>query len=259
MANLNGTYKYCYIYKIINLINKKCYVGFHVTNKEYDKDVYYGSSQLLKKAILKYGINNFVMGIIEYININEWQEKEKYWIKKMNSHVSYGGYNLTWGGDGTLGIKLKEETIIKLKSIVHKKMSEETKRKISKSSKGKPGWAKGRKLFGNALLSAQTAFSGKTHTDETKKKIGLKHKGKILSNETKLKLRNCNIGKLPSDETKEKISRANRGKIRTEESKKRYRLSKLGIKRPTKICPHCQREISDGNYSRWHGEKCKFK
>jgi len=22
------------------------------------------------------------MGIIEYININEWREKEKYWIKK---------------------------------------------------------------------------------------------------------------------------------------------------------------------------------
>ena len=27
----------------------------------------------------------------------------------------------------------------------------------------------------------------------------------------------------------------------------------------TKLCPHCQREISSNNYVRWHGDNCRFK
>ena len=38
MGKISKVYKYYFIYKILNLANKKCYVGFHATNKEYDKD-----------------------------------------------------------------------------------------------------------------------------------------------------------------------------------------------------------------------------
>jgi hypothetical protein len=232
---------------------------------EFDKDNYFGSGKTLKNAIKKYGDENFIMGIIEYINPNEWQEKERDWIKKMNSHTSLGGYNQTWGGDGTLGLKMEHSSKIKMANIARNR-SDETKEKIKKSillkrdeiNKNISKALKGRKLSGNSLISAQTAFLGKTHTNETKQKIGLKHKGKKLSDETKLKLRIFNLGKKMSNETKTKISLKTKGKKKSEETKQKMSNGKKSIKRSTKICLYCQREISDGNFQRWHGEKCKM-
>jgi len=78
MPNLqNAKYKYYYIYMIKNLINGKKYVGMHATNKEFEKDTYYGSGNLLNSAIQKYGEDNFIFGILEYIEFKEWREKEK--------------------------------------------------------------------------------------------------------------------------------------------------------------------------------------
>lgn len=45
---------YGYIYKVINLYNKKVYIG-QSTNFEYLKK-YFGSGLLIKRAIKKYGI-----------------------------------------------------------------------------------------------------------------------------------------------------------------------------------------------------------
>jgi group I intron endonuclease len=116
VSNLKNYHnKYYYIYKIVNLYNKKCYVGFHATNKEYENDNYYGSSNIVKDLIDKHGAQKFVMGIIEYINPKEWREKEQFWIKEMNSHVSREGYNLTFGGDGCLGLQWTEDQKSKLR------------------------------------------------------------------------------------------------------------------------------------------------
>ena len=49
MSTLKNPYKYYFIYKTINLINKKCYVGFHATNEEYDE--YFSSGIMLNNAI----------------------------------------------------------------------------------------------------------------------------------------------------------------------------------------------------------------
>ena len=74
--------------------------------------------------------------------------------------------------------------------------SEETKRKISKASKGE-----------------LNPMFGKTRSEETKRKIGEASKGKILSEETKRKIGESNKGKTRSEETKRKISKANKGKL----------------------------------------------
>jgi len=86
-----------YIYKTINLINGKIYIG-----KSNGKNKYYlGSGYLILKAIKKYGRNNFVKEILEdNISPSLINEREKYWIKIYNSTDLQIGYNLTVGGDG---------------------------------------------------------------------------------------------------------------------------------------------------------------
>ena len=85
------------IYKTTNLINGKIYVGKDTKNNPD----YFGSGVILKKAIEKYGKENFHKEIIEYCDTYEQlNEREKYWIKELNVIDKHIGYNLTQGGDG---------------------------------------------------------------------------------------------------------------------------------------------------------------
>jgi hypothetical protein len=125
------TYKHYYIYQIKNLLNGRCYIGWHATNKAYDS--YFGSGLLLKRDIKKYGQNNFVKGILEFCKEDEVFEKEIHWIDKLKTHISEGGYNLTRGGDGgdTFSYKTPEE-----------KQATNTKRGLSLSGKNNGMYAK---------------------------------------------------------------------------------------------------------------------
>lgn len=92
-----------YIYKIINDINDKIYIGkteFSIETrfKEHCCDAFrehYGKRPLYN-AMRKYGIEHFHIELIE--ETNEAEEREKFWIKFYNSY--YDGYNATFGGEG---------------------------------------------------------------------------------------------------------------------------------------------------------------
>ena len=92
--------QYNYIYLITNKINGKIYIGKHSTDNL--NDGYMGSGKLIKKAIQKYGIENFTK---EYLAFCDTEEKlnwfEKFYIKKYKAREA--GYNLTDGGEGCLG------------------------------------------------------------------------------------------------------------------------------------------------------------
>jgi len=106
------------IYKTTNKINRKVYVG---KDSKSNPD-YFGSGILLQKAIKKYSKENFTKEVIDLTeNEEDLNEKERYWIRFYNCKVP-NGYNLTDGGDGTLGFFPNEES--------RKKMSEAGKRKI---------------------------------------------------------------------------------------------------------------------------------
>ena len=97
----------CGIYKITNLINNKVYIGqsvniekriishkntgFNPKNSSYDYPLY--------KAIRKYGLENFSFEIIEELNKDLLNDREKYWISYYNSNNKNFGYNQTDGGD----------------------------------------------------------------------------------------------------------------------------------------------------------------
>lgn len=96
-----------YIYKIINLINHKIYIG-KTTNtipnrwNEHICSAFTQQSQyLIHKAIRKYGVENFLIEEVEQISNDLLSEREQYWIKKYNSYFLDGyGYNMTLGGEG---------------------------------------------------------------------------------------------------------------------------------------------------------------
>jgi hypothetical protein len=121
------------IYKTTNLINGKIYIG----KDERNKRTYLGSGILLKKAIAKYGIDNFKKEILEECNDKDILcEREKFWIEQLNARDPEIGYNIAEGGCGGMtytqemidnlsnkmkGRKLTPETISKMLETKSKK------------------------------------------------------------------------------------------------------------------------------------------
>ena len=96
-----------YIYKITNLINNKIYVGqtrfdILVRYKQHKYEAQKGQLNFpLYAAMRKYGIENFSIEIIEEIDDSLLDERESFWIKKLDSYVKNNkGYNCTYGGEG---------------------------------------------------------------------------------------------------------------------------------------------------------------
>lgn len=98
-----------YIYCITNLINNKRYIG-KTTNsieerfKEHCSDFQKErcSKRPLYDAMNKYGIENFKIEEIEYIeDDSKLSEREVYWINELQTY-GHNGYNATMGGDGKI-------------------------------------------------------------------------------------------------------------------------------------------------------------
>ena len=92
-----------YIYKIINDINQKIYIGkteFSVEKrfKEHCRDAFRERNEKrpLYAAMRKYGVENFHIELIEKTDNPE--EREIFWIEYYGSFKN--GYNATKGGDG---------------------------------------------------------------------------------------------------------------------------------------------------------------
>lgn len=107
------------IYRFLNKINNKSYIGQsvnieqrykdHVSRAFNSKSDEYNS--LIHKAIRKYGLNNFSFEILEECKKEELNEKEKFWIKQYNSFDN--GYNLTTGGNQQEATKKFDDIFIK--------------------------------------------------------------------------------------------------------------------------------------------------
>jgi hypothetical protein len=128
--------------------------------------------------------------------------------------------NLTDGGDGGAGAKHGNI------------LSDETKKKISNSKKGKsngPMSPESKIKLSNSMKGKNLGKALGPQSEECKQKISTSLKGKHVSDATKQKLREKNLGKIlgpMSDEQKQKISASLRGKPKNPESVAKQR-SKL--------------------------------
>ena len=93
-----------YIYVITNKINGKQYVG--QTSRDIDTRFaeHWGdkrSNSAIHLAIQKYGVQNFKVEELECIPLNKLDEREKYWIAKLDTYTN--GYNKNSGGNQSFG------------------------------------------------------------------------------------------------------------------------------------------------------------
>ena len=122
---------YGYIYETTNLINGKKYIG---QSRGKFKPWYFGSGVILKKAIDKYGKENFSVKVLVYAKSKkELNLLEKKFIDKYNALSSNKFYNLHEGGRGG-------------DTFSGKKHTKEARQKISQNLKGKTSPKKGMKF-----------------------------------------------------------------------------------------------------------------
>ena len=146
--------EYGYIYKTTNLISGKLYIGQSTGTFDHS---YLGSGKYLKRAIRKYGKENFKLEVLAFattrLMLNGLEMKYIYEYRQVFGKDFL--YNITDGGEGTTGEHTKEHN-----------------EKISKCLLGRP----------------RPDLRGYHHTDVAKEKISKAHLGSKHSQEHKDKI-----------------------------------------------------------------------
>lgn len=167
---------YYTIYKITNKLDGKFYIGKHKT-KNLDDD-YMGSGTLIRRAIKKHGIENFLKEILlVFDNEEEMNEAEKQMVV-----LCEDSYNLCPGGKGGWGYLNdgSEKQIARCRNgrkasneVIFRKYGVDNPTKIISvrkvlSEKAKKRWESGD-------LNPPPSWKGKKHKTESKRLIGEKN------------------------------------------------------------------------------------
>lgn len=137
--------------------------------------------------------------------------------------------------------------------------SEEAKIKISNANKGHRAWNKGMPWSEETKIkiSKNNWMLGKHHTEDHKKRISEKLKGRKFSEESRIKLSRALKGRVISEITKKKLSDLNRGKIIPEEVRKKISMTLRGIKRHPFTEEH-RKKISRSNKGKKRSEEIRI-
>jgi group I intron endonuclease len=176
------------IYITTNMINGRKYLGKDTKNDPN----YLGSGVILKRAIKKYGKQNFKKEIIESCtNQDELGVREAYWLNYYDAGNNKMFYN--WHNHSTGSPRGKKHPNYK------KPLSEYARKKLSEFNSGKFLSEETRRKMSESQIGKKNHMFGKTHSDDAR-----------------LKLRNANLGeknpmfgKLHPDGVRSKMGRSN--------------------------------------------------
>lgn len=188
----------CGVYWIKCEINNKKYIGQSVDifNERWPKHLRLlqkneHHNRYLQCAWNKYGEKKFVFEILEEIKEENLNKREATLIFEHKTFLDRNcGYNLTAGGDGSVGLRHTEETKKKQSKIMKEKysngnhpcwgriLSNETKIKISKSNKGKKNSDEQKRNHAIKMTGEGNSMFGKERTPEWKKTHSETMKGK---------------------------------------------------------------------------------
>jgi len=248
------------VYKLTSTGSNKIYIGKAVNlylrlnqhkNSENRKGI---KGYYIQNAIKKHGWSSFTVEILEIFEVfdktkdnKKLLERESYYIELFDSTNVNKGYNICKYSTDRTGLTVSEETRRKISlASLGKPKSKEAIEKMRKTKTGVPH--KGHSP--EALVKMRQSKLGKSRpefSEEWKQNIGKGHLGMILSEETKLKMsqsslgkhksekhvenmRLANLGKTHSEETKQKMSRSQLGRVHTEETKEKLRQVNVGRK-----------------------------
>ena len=113
------------------------------------------------------------------------------------------------------------------------------------------------KNLGNKLTPEQHARLVANTTGKKKPPITNEHRAKLSAAQSGKN--NPRYGAEVSDDTRKKIGDKLRGRKQTEEEKLARSLANMGKKREKRLCPHCNQLVAVNGYARWHGDHCQHK
>lgn len=194
----------------------KVYIGITAIDPVKRWKQGYSHNKYFTMAIKKYGWSNIKSEVLaSNLSKEDACEMEILLIKQFKSNNKNFGYNISSGGEsGRLGVVASEDSKEKMrKAKIGKKLSEEHKRKISESGKGRVFSLETREKI-------RIANTGRKHTEEEKIKMSEKATGRKQSEATKDKRRKMMVGennhfygKKHTETAKSKVSEKNSKKV----------------------------------------------
>lgn len=176
---------YFIVYKTTNIVNGKVYIGCHKTKNL--NDGYMGSGKIIGRAIKKYGIDNFKREIIAVFDkSSDMYEMESFLVNE-DFISSNDTYNIKLGGKG--GFDYINDHSLNIDISQQRQNSPEIIKIASESGNNRKRELLSSDMYWKDELSAKLSngakkyyinggvngFTGKKHTDDTKRKIGDKN------------------------------------------------------------------------------------
>ena len=251
------------IYKILNIVNNKVYVGSsvdikrrwksHLNKLKHSKH----PNSHLQHAWNKYGEESFAFYIKEEVIFEDiLLKREGYWQDFYKSYNNDFGYNMNRVDENGI-VHHSKETKLKI-SIAQQNMSKETIQNMRIAVQKRvqdPNYINPNK--------------GKKPSKEVRAKMSAAAKGKKVSKETREKLSKAGKGRKQTEETKQKISKANKGKVSWSKGKKLSEEHKRKIGEANSRCnlseesrrkmSKAQKGENNSMYGKHHTEETKKK
>lgn len=264
---------YGYIYKTTIQTSNGEKIYFGQKKSSVFIPTYFGSGRKIKNWLQKHKYDYSDKIFVELL---EWaysyEELNELEAKYVEPHLNKAYcWNLVNGGNMP---KVTDEFRLAI-SKGHHNLSDEAiqewKNKISKNNKS--GTLEVRAKISKTLKGSfhhteeakkKISIASRNMSDETKRKISEKLKGRCHTQETKEKISIANKGKLVSLETRQKLSLSLKGRHHTEETKKKISNSMMGINIGRKLNEETKRKISlaqtgenNNNYGKSRAESTK--